>query len=452
MTDFTAVRSHIYVSGAVIFASTHNTNETTIYAQHNAAFNAATGHFHTGSAGDAPKLLFTSLDWGDTGNQIDGTLTDHWILSKTESEEFRIEHETLTASRTWSLPDSDDTFAGLDTEQTFSNKSFSSSVRVSGAFNVTTNQALYIDRAASTDAALIGFDTAGVNKWRMGMHPSSTDFVLYDKVSSDEAFRVETSTRNITIDSSNSNYFYFDVSEGKTYQSFGAAAEEFTLGGTSARRQYKTTGNAADSRVSTNSGSSGIIDYVGHLSTTSANGDNIYVENYYANDSAGNETLFGSVIAEARVVTDGSESGSYAIRIASAGVESDTIVARNDKVEINEELELPNTDPPTANLANRNGIVKGWINYTDSSGSVTNSYNVSSITDDDGDGLYVLYWDTNFSGANEYTANANLRDTFTNRIISIFDLQASYSQIAIYDLGTASPVDDDFLITAIGDQ
>lgn len=60
--DFTAVRSYIYTAGAIIFAARHNTNETAIYTGHNNAFNETTGHQHTGSTGDAPKLTSAGLD------------------------------------------------------------------------------------------------------------------------------------------------------------------------------------------------------------------------------------------------------------------------------------------------------------------------------------------------------------------------------------------------------
>lgn len=61
MPDFTATRPHVYVSGAIIFASNHNNNETTLYNAHNSAFNASTGHTHTGTTGDGPKLSLSSL-------------------------------------------------------------------------------------------------------------------------------------------------------------------------------------------------------------------------------------------------------------------------------------------------------------------------------------------------------------------------------------------------------
>ena len=61
MPDFTATRPHVYVSGAIIFASNHNNNETTLYNSHNSAFNASTGHTHSGTTGDGPLLTIASF-------------------------------------------------------------------------------------------------------------------------------------------------------------------------------------------------------------------------------------------------------------------------------------------------------------------------------------------------------------------------------------------------------
>ena len=67
MSDFTATRSHLYVTGAIIFAEYHTDNETEIYTEHNAAFNATTGHLHTGATGDGPVLPGDSVDISAAG-------------------------------------------------------------------------------------------------------------------------------------------------------------------------------------------------------------------------------------------------------------------------------------------------------------------------------------------------------------------------------------------------
>lgn len=62
MSDHTAVRSTIYVAGAVILAANHNNNENAIFTAYNGSMHATTGHTHTGTTGDAPKLNSTGLD------------------------------------------------------------------------------------------------------------------------------------------------------------------------------------------------------------------------------------------------------------------------------------------------------------------------------------------------------------------------------------------------------
>lgn len=68
------------------------------------------------------SIGFDKLDWGDGENQINGTETDEWILSKDNNFEFRISHENLTDTREWVHPDSDDVYVGEETAQTLSNK------------------------------------------------------------------------------------------------------------------------------------------------------------------------------------------------------------------------------------------------------------------------------------------------------------------------------------------
>lgn len=60
--NFTAVRPHIYVAGAIIFAANHNDNENEIYGQFNASLDMTTGHQHTGTVGDGPLIEGTGID------------------------------------------------------------------------------------------------------------------------------------------------------------------------------------------------------------------------------------------------------------------------------------------------------------------------------------------------------------------------------------------------------
>lgn len=62
MSDFTVVRPFTYVADTLVDQGQANPNENTVYGAHNAAFNATSGHKHTGTTGDAPKLGPTSID------------------------------------------------------------------------------------------------------------------------------------------------------------------------------------------------------------------------------------------------------------------------------------------------------------------------------------------------------------------------------------------------------
>lgn len=66
MADFTKTRQYTYADGAIIFAHTHNTNETTIYTGHNDSMHETTGHGHTGTTGDGPILGATAVSIEDS--------------------------------------------------------------------------------------------------------------------------------------------------------------------------------------------------------------------------------------------------------------------------------------------------------------------------------------------------------------------------------------------------
>lgn len=118
------------------------------------------------------------------------------------------------------------------------------------------------------------------------------------------------------------------------------------------------------------------------------------------------------------------------------------------------EMSLSDIDPPTANYANRHGIVKGWINYTDGApGSIADSYNVDSVTDDDGDGYFYIDWDTDFASTN-YVPVGNPEGTAIGTDITLLPITqaAGQTRIWIYDHGTPAAADTDFVLIAIGDQ
>ncbi len=76
---------------------------------------------------------------------------------------------------------------------------------------------------------------------------------------------------------------------------------------------------------------------------------------------------------------------------------SDTInIPSGVNLDLDDELILPNVDPPTAQQANSNSIVKGWCHYYQPTPVIMNSYNVSSVTDN-GTGDFEVNWNVNWA-------------------------------------------------------
>ena len=93
MTDFTVVRPNVYTTGAVIFASKHTANETTLYTGYNASLHATTGHTHSTTAGDGGPLA------------APGTSSTTFSLSNAAASKLTLAHTALTATRTATFPD-----------------------------------------------------------------------------------------------------------------------------------------------------------------------------------------------------------------------------------------------------------------------------------------------------------------------------------------------------------
>lgn len=105
------------------------------------------------------------------------------------------------------------------------------------------------------------------------------------------------------------------------------------------------------------------------------------------------------------------------------------------------ELLLPAADPPTSGYLNRNSGVGAFLNYTDDSGVVTNSYNIVAVTDDDGDGQYDVEIDTNLSNA---VACANVSSGVGDRFCTVSSSGGATLSVYIRDVSSASQQDDSF--------
>ena len=72
----------------------------------------------------ADSVDFTKIDWGSGANQVDGTETSTWKISKNAANDLSVTHASLTGARTWTHIDASDTYVGLTSTQTLSNKTF----------------------------------------------------------------------------------------------------------------------------------------------------------------------------------------------------------------------------------------------------------------------------------------------------------------------------------------
>lgn len=126
------------------------------------------------------------------------------------------------------------------------------------------------------------------------------------------------------------------------------------------------------------------------------------------------------------------------------------VIHTNTTINTSGEALFGAVDPPTANYINRNSGVKGWCNYTDGSGVVTNSYNVDSVGDDDGDGLYTVFWDTNITANSVVTGITDGGVSDDRFLIGVPGTSAA--TIVIYDVTSAGRVDDNFAVQLVGVQ
>lgn len=137
------------------------------------------------------------------------------------------------------------------------------------------------------------------------------------------------------------------------------------------------------------------------------------------------------------------------IKLKVGGTDILNVQSNNLAVQSGIGLLLPNTDPPTANYGTRNSFVKAWVDYDDGApGSIADSYNVASVTDDDGDGRYDINWDTNFNDA-DYAFVGMTASTFTT---SYGPATSAGTGVILCHNPTIGFQDTSFKAIAIGDQ
>jgi hypothetical protein len=160
------------------------------------------------------------------------------------------------------------------------------------------------------------------------------------------------------------------------------------------------------------------------------------------------DTEFAKMVAAANDVTNGTEDAQLTLQLMEDGSLGTRYTFRSNG------LLLPADDPPTANYSNRNGNVKGWVQYEDGGGGTpTGSYNVEDITDDDGDGIFIVNWDTNFADTTYCAVGSAIITPQQDIWLSISSISgAGDTTVVLYDNSIPGPVDDDFCVMAIGTQ
>jgi len=112
---------------------------------------------------------------------------------------------------------------------------------------------------------------------------------------------------------------------------------------------------------------------------------------------------------------------------------------------------------PTANVLYKDSIVRGWVQFDGSSGSLTpaDEYNVASL-DDNGTGNYDINWDLDFANAN-YCVVITVANTGSNAAIGVYihptgGIIAGTVEMQVINASHAGVDSEAVCAMAIGDQ
>ena len=175
---------------------------------------------------------------------------------------------------------------------------------------------------------------------------------------------------------------------------------------------------------------------------TLVDGDECGRFQFRGTNSASADTVFAEIIGFGDDITNATEDASIDIDMMQSG----TLATRYTFY--TNGLLLPAADPPTANYATRASIVKGWV-YTFPTGTIQDSYNVSSVSDD-GTGLNTVNWDTNFNGTNYSAVGCCGNPTY--KFLTVASWTAGATGIETFEAATPANSDSNFILWAIGDQ
>lgn len=123
----------------------------------------------------------------------------------------------------------------------------------------------------------------------------------------------------------------------------------------------------------------------------------------------------------------------------------ETTVAVTDPT-VDRTLTVPDED---INLGEQ--CIKGWAVFDGQSGTIKDSFNVTSVVRD-GEGLYTITWDTDFASANYAIMGTAQTLSSDPRDVSTISQAAGSFQVEVTNSGV-NPADADFVsVSAIGNQ
>jgi len=287
---------------------------------------------------------------------------------------------------------------------------------------------------------------------------SGADFKIYSDAGTTLKFFVDGATGSFGV--ANGARFYLDGAGliGDTYftnnavdgiiEAYSNAVRSFTILNTGvgipATNQLFLDGASQAGSTSIRESSAGVV-------AVKASGvDRFSISATGIGISSGNKIFFDGVaqagdsydIETSANVLDRFAGGVKAISATATSV----IIHTNSTFNTSGELLLGNVDPPTANYANRNGIVKAWGTST-SAPALTASYNISSVTRISL-GNYQVFFNTNF-------ANTGYGISITAKVPSMsvsVTQNVAYFVVTFVDPSSGAFTDCGFSFIAIGDQ
>lgn len=110
--------------------------------------------------------------------------------------------------------------------------------------------------------------------------------------------------------------------------------------------------------------------------------------------------------------------------------------------------------PPDTNTLTKENIVKAWVNFDGTDGTVNDNFNVNTVTDEGGLGDFTIVWETDFANANYCVHGTAQRVAGNERAVTLEEAVLVVGSARIIIFGEAHTAQDatKCFIMAIGDQ